>query len=123
MEKLARLTREDNLMMQELTEKAARDTDTMRWITFLTLIYLPASFVSVSILCLSSSGLERLSRLTTSLDHDGNGLYLRPDDQRQLLNSLCRRVLDIFRPNRSFSGSHSHVLFCLRQANAAVRDA
>ncbi|KAF2108837.1 hypothetical protein BDV96DRAFT_692342 [Lophiotrema nucula] len=46
MEKLARLTRDDNLMMKELTEKAARDTDAMRWITFLTLIYLPASFVA-----------------------------------------------------------------------------
>ena len=45
-------------MMKDLTEKAARDTDAMRWITFLTLIYLPASFVAVSISRLSSGKFE-----------------------------------------------------------------
>jgi hypothetical protein len=45
---MAGLTNIENAMMRELTEKATRDADAVKWLTFLTLIYLPASFVAVS---------------------------------------------------------------------------
>lgn len=45
---LSCLAQEENNRMRVLTEKATRDTDVVKWITFLTLVYLPASFVSVS---------------------------------------------------------------------------
>jgi Mg2+ and Co2+ transporter CorA len=40
------LTRKENALMVQLTKKASRDTDILKTITLLTLIYLPASFVS-----------------------------------------------------------------------------
>lgn len=45
---LATLSKDENKIMLQLTSKAARDTDIMKWITFLTLVYLPASFAAVS---------------------------------------------------------------------------
>lgn len=47
MTEMTRLTQVDNYMMVGLTKKASRDTDALKIITLLTLIYLPASFVSV----------------------------------------------------------------------------
>jgi len=38
----------ETTLMRELTEKTTRDADAVKWLTFLTLIYLPASFVAVS---------------------------------------------------------------------------
>ncbi|KAF2099469.1 hypothetical protein NA57DRAFT_74969 [Rhizodiscina lignyota] len=47
---ISTLSRDENVIMLDLTRKAARDTDIMKWITFLTLVYLPASFAAVSCL-------------------------------------------------------------------------
>jgi hypothetical protein len=45
---IARLTQSDNELMLDLTRKSQRDARTLKTITILTMIYLPASFVSVS---------------------------------------------------------------------------
>lgn len=42
-----------NHLMLDLTLKAGKDARTLKNITILTLIYLPASFVAVGILCFS----------------------------------------------------------------------
>ncbi|KAJ4302791.1 hypothetical protein N0V90_001682 [Kalmusia sp. IMI 367209] len=46
MTQISRLTNNENAMMRELTEKATKDADAVKWLTFITLIYLPASFVA-----------------------------------------------------------------------------
>jgi len=43
---LTRLSQHENFKIKELTQKATKDTEIMKWITLLTLVYLPASFVS-----------------------------------------------------------------------------
>jgi hypothetical protein len=48
MMEITRLTQEENRVVVQLTEKGVSDTQVVKWITFLTLVYLPASFVSVS---------------------------------------------------------------------------
>jgi hypothetical protein len=48
MNEMTRLSRTENAMILELTQKASRDTDTLKTLTLLTLIYLPASLVAVS---------------------------------------------------------------------------
>lgn len=48
MNEMTRLSSTENAMILELTQKASRDTDTLKTLTLLTLIYLPASFVAVS---------------------------------------------------------------------------
>lgn len=48
-ERLAELAQDDNDLMVELTKQSAADARTLKTITILTLIYLPASFVSVSL--------------------------------------------------------------------------
>jgi hypothetical protein len=47
---IARLAQSDNKLMLEHAEKSQQDARTLKTITILTMIYLPASFVSVSIL-------------------------------------------------------------------------
>ena len=55
---MAVLAQSDNNLMVDLTKKSAADARTLKTITILTLIYLPASFVSVSGLpCAQSEGL------------------------------------------------------------------
>lgn len=44
---IARLAREDNERMLDISRKAARDGRTLKSITILTLVYLPASFAAV----------------------------------------------------------------------------
>ena len=46
--KIARLSKDDNSMIMEFTRKASMDADVLKILTFLALIFLPASFVSVS---------------------------------------------------------------------------
>lgn len=46
---LQKLTRHENNLMLELTKKARQDTKTLKTITILTLVYLPATFVAVRI--------------------------------------------------------------------------
>jgi len=48
MTEMTRLTRQENGMMVQLTKKASRDQDILKVITLIALVYLPASFVSVS---------------------------------------------------------------------------
>jgi hypothetical protein len=45
---LAALAQADNKLMLDLASKSHRDAKTLKTITILTMIYLPASFVSVS---------------------------------------------------------------------------
>lgn len=65
MTEMAGLTNIDNAMMRELTEKSAKDADAVKWLTFLTLIYLPASFVAVSRFTMSENIFENYIELTT----------------------------------------------------------
>lgn len=53
--KMAQLAAVDNSVMLELSKKAQRDSRTLKVITILTLLYLPASFVSVSTILPSPS--------------------------------------------------------------------
>lgn len=46
MTEITRLSRIENSMMIKLTERATRDTEIMKTLTILALVYLPASFVS-----------------------------------------------------------------------------
>lgn len=45
---MAVLARSDNELMVKMTKKSVADARTLKTITILTLVYLPASFVSVS---------------------------------------------------------------------------
>jgi hypothetical protein len=47
MTQMTKLAQNQNMLMLDLTKKAAMDAETLKTITLLTLIYLPASFVSV----------------------------------------------------------------------------
>jgi hypothetical protein len=49
MTEMTRLTRQENRMMVQITKKASRDQDILKVITLIALVYLPASFVSVSV--------------------------------------------------------------------------
>ena len=44
---MAQLAKEENALIIKLTGKASRDADTLKILTFLALIFLPASFVAV----------------------------------------------------------------------------
>jgi len=46
--KIMSLAQSDNQLMVDLTKKAQNDAKTLRTITILTMVFLPASFVSVS---------------------------------------------------------------------------
>src|SRR5277367_464177 len=46
--KMAELAKSDNNLMLKMTKKSVTDARTLKTITILTLVYLPASFVSVS---------------------------------------------------------------------------
>ena len=48
MTEIIRLSRFESCMMTKLTQRATRDTEIMKMLTVLALVYLPASFVSVS---------------------------------------------------------------------------
>jgi hypothetical protein len=52
---MARLAQSDNKLMVDLTTKSRKDAQTLKTITILTMVYLPASFVSVSSLPLPFS--------------------------------------------------------------------
>jgi hypothetical protein len=52
---MAKLARVDNAVMLQLSARALKDGHTLKVITVLTLIYLPAMFVSVSIGSISNS--------------------------------------------------------------------
>jgi hypothetical protein len=45
---MAELAKSDNNLMLKMTKKSVADARTLKTITILTLVYLPASFVSVS---------------------------------------------------------------------------
>ena len=45
---MAELAKSDNSLMLKMTKKSVADARTLKTITILTLVYLPASFVSVS---------------------------------------------------------------------------
>jgi Mg2+ and Co2+ transporter CorA len=49
MTEMTRLSQRENEMVLQLTQKASRDTDTVKTLTLMALVYLPASFVSVSL--------------------------------------------------------------------------
>jgi hypothetical protein len=46
---MAELAKSDNDLMLKMTKKSVADARTLKTITILTLVYLPASFVSVSL--------------------------------------------------------------------------
>lgn len=46
--KIMSLAQSDNQLMVDLTKKAQNDAKTLKTITILTMVFLPASFVSVS---------------------------------------------------------------------------
>jgi hypothetical protein len=50
MQVFATVSIDDNRQMKDLTRATVQDSAAMRLISFLTMIYLPASFVSVSVL-------------------------------------------------------------------------
>ena len=52
---LQRLTRDDKKVVSQLTEEASEDAKTLKTITILTLIYLPATFVAVSLISSNSN--------------------------------------------------------------------
>lgn len=45
---LTKLTQDENAILVQLSKKASRDTDTIKFLTLLTLVYVPASLVAVS---------------------------------------------------------------------------
>ena len=55
MKELAEASSRESRVMTDLTKKTSKDTDAVRALTLLALAYLPASFVSVSLLLLSES--------------------------------------------------------------------
>ena len=46
---LTKLSQIENRLMFQLTEKMSRDTETVKTLTLLALIFLPASFITVSV--------------------------------------------------------------------------
>jgi hypothetical protein len=54
MKHLSRLTVTESNIMRNLTEKTIREARTVRTITLVTLVYLPATFTSVSLLLIVS---------------------------------------------------------------------
>ena len=48
MTEMTQMSRDEGQAMLKLSEKTSRDTDVMKILTLLALIYLPASFVAVS---------------------------------------------------------------------------
>lgn len=50
MTEMARLSKEENTLIVELSQKASRDTDIVKTLTLLAVVYLPASFVSVRVI-------------------------------------------------------------------------
>lgn len=73
MTEITRLSLFENAMMIELTKRATRDTEIMKTLTMLALVYLPASFVSVSDYKVLQTLCEIL--MSFSLVYDGDGLY------------------------------------------------
>lgn len=61
MKRLSRLTVTENNFMRGLTEKTIREARTVRTITLVTLIYLPASFTSVSVRTYSTTHQTRMA--------------------------------------------------------------
>lgn len=55
MKRLSRLTVSEGKLMLKLTDKTIREARTVKTITLVTLIYLPASFTSVRLCFLASS--------------------------------------------------------------------
>ena len=66
---LQRLTREDNNVTSKLTLRASEDAKTLKTITILNLIYLPATFVAVSPIWKS------VAHKLTVIDVAEHGLY------------------------------------------------
>ncbi len=51
MAEMTQLSQDENALIVVLTKKAAQDTDIIKTLTIAALVYLPASFTSVSALC------------------------------------------------------------------------
>jgi hypothetical protein len=47
MTELTQLSQDENAILIQLSKKASKDADTIKFLTLLTLVYLPASLVSV----------------------------------------------------------------------------
>ena len=68
LKELAEESSKDNDAMRMLTEKATQDAAAVKVLTVITLIYLPASAVSVGLSCLCQSLLTRLELLLDTID-------------------------------------------------------
>lgn len=55
--KIMSLAQSDNQLMVDLTKKAQNDAKTLKTITILTMVFLPASFVSVSAIFLLNTSI------------------------------------------------------------------
>jgi hypothetical protein len=71
---MTRLAQRENTIGLALNEKASRDTDILKTLTLVALVYLPASFVSVSPRDATTLFLLE-SILTSGAVHDGYGLH------------------------------------------------
>ena len=100
MTEITRLSRFENAMMIKLTKRAARDTEIMKTLTILALVYLPASFVSVSGLPSTAEFIYIL--MISSSVYDGNGLHHRSLSRKKYICAFRRRIL-------GFSSTHSDV--------------
>jgi len=63
---MTRLTAQENGMIVQLTRKASRDTDILKIITLLTLVYLPASFVA-SMMSMGYINVESVKKLSIQI--------------------------------------------------------
>lgn len=91
---MTRLAQKENGIGLALNEKASRDTDVLKTLTLMALVYLPASFVSVSPRRVAAlSAFE--SMLTPAAVYDGYGLHRNGKERGPFFHSLPGRVLDL----------------------------
>jgi len=89
--KMAELAKSDNNLMLKMTKKSVTDARTLKTITILTLVYLPASFVSVS----CPRGEHWMA--PTDLQADISGHELRRSREDQASNPLMQEGNGHFR--------------------------
>lgn len=67
---MTKLSQNESRLMVKLSEKTSRDADIVKTLTLLALIYLPASFVSVSLLRPISAPYSSFIGLSKLIPHD-----------------------------------------------------
>ena len=95
LKQLAEEARKENLTMRKLTEKSTRDAAAVKVLTIITLIYLPATVVSVSIFCESpQSGCLRPSRISSLHSSSAKSNWMAADAEP--LYHLMHGFLQLF---------------------------